>query len=146
MKKASYLFLGLIVFLLLSSLSPVAPHKFLLVTSSSMAPTIKQGSVVLIWRTNDYGKNDIVTFVEADHLQRKTTHRIGDVIDGSYITKGDANLASDFKRISKDQIVGEVIMIISYVGYILNFIRSPLGFILILSIFAICIFCTKRRT
>jgi signal peptidase len=132
--KFLYWFLGALVLFLLTSLLPSAPHKILMVTSGSMAPAIKQGSVVVISRMAEYKINDVVTFFEKENRQRKITHRIYSKAGNLYTTRGDANPSSDLKKISQDQILGKVVLAIPYLGYFFNLARTPTGIIIILSI------------
>jgi len=128
-------FLGGIVFVLILSLLPIPGNfKFLTVLSGSMEPVIKTGSIVLVKPISNYKVNDIITF----ELQKENvTHRIyekktKDKIE-SYITKGDANNASDMREIKKENIVGKVFLSIPYLGYGVSFIqrimRTPFVFL-----------------
>jgi len=134
MVKYFYWFLGALVLFLLTSLLPSAPHKILMVTSGSMAPAIRQGSIVVILRMAEYEINDIVTFFEKENRQRKITHRISGKVGNLYTTKGDANPSPDLKKISQDQVLGKVILAIPYFGYFFSLARTPIGIIILLSI------------
>jgi signal peptidase len=144
--KYFYWFLGALVLFLLTSLLPSAPHKILMVTSGSMAPAIRQGSVVVILRMAEYRINDVITFFEEENLQRKITHRISGKVGNLYTTRGDANPSSDLKKISQDQILGKVVLAVPYLGYFFNLARTPIGIIILLSIpFLVVIFSEVRK-
>ncbi len=92
------------------------------VLSGSMEPTIPAGSV-LYCRTgqNRQKVGDIITY----RLSRDTggellvTHRIVEIRDGAYVTKGDSNDNPDLAPVTKDQIIGSYQYHIPLVGYVL---------------------------
>jgi len=137
-------FISLIALLLIISIFPITGNiKFMIVQSGSMQPAIKMGSVVMVKPANDYKVGDIITFGEITRIKSPTTHRIDDikVVEGEvyYITKGDANNASDQKEISKKEIIGKVLIDIPYLGFAVDFAKKPMGFVLIIGIPAIVI-------
>ncbi len=89
------------------------PLFFSYVTSGSMEPTIEKYDLIFI---NVFSRNfqvgDIVVFKSGDQW---ICHRIVGLISGGYITKGDANIATDqFSGkgvVKKEDIVGKVISI-----------------------------------
>lgn len=142
-----YLFVVCIVsiaLLLLSSLIPIPGNfKVKVVKSGSMEPTIKTGGVIVIRPNNSYEVGDVVTFGRDTKTQIPTTHRIVKV-DGSgrmkvFTTKGDANDAEDPNLINLSDINGKVLFTVPFVGYILDFAKKPLGFILLVGIPALVI-------
>jgi signal peptidase len=68
------------------------------------------------------------------------THRIVSITDEEVITKGDANNTND-SPITREQIKGEVVFAIPFVGYLVNIIKSPIG---TLCIIALAIFLLER--
>lgn len=120
--------LGVIAFILIISLLPIPGNfKFLTVLSGSMEPVIKTGSIVLVKPISDYNTNDIITF---ESRGENVTHRIYEekTMDNtkSYITKGDANNASDMREVKKENIIGKVFVSIPYLGYGVNFIQGTI--------------------
>ena len=83
-------------------------------------------------------KNDIITFrrSEYDEYTKPTTHRIVDelYVDGElrYKTKGDANQFADFPAIDSGDVWGKVVIHIPYVGYISDFVKSPVGLTMVI--------------
>ena len=137
-------FISLIALLLIISIFPITGNiKFMIVQSGSMQPAIKMGSVVMVKSANDYKIGDIITFGEITRIKSPTTHRIDDIkiVEGEvyYITKGDANNASDQKEISKKEIIGKVLIDIPYLGFAVDFAKKPIGFVLIIGIPAVVI-------
>ena len=130
-------FIGVIAGLLIVSIFPITGNiKFYIVQSGSMAPKIKVGSIVMIKPEKEYKIGDIVTFGRRTRLKEPITHRIYDikVVEGKpqYITKGDANNAPDQKTISKKDILGKVLIDIPYLGYVVDFTKKPIGFLLLI--------------
>ena len=136
---AFILLLVVVAGIFLASFIPIPGHISLkIVKSGSMEPAIMTGSIVIVQPKPDYAVGDIITFGEDTKTQIPTTHRIASQrIDAGvtyYATKGDANNAPDGGEIRKDQVVGNVIFVIPYAGYVLNFARQPLGFTLMIAV------------
>lgn len=121
--------------LLLATLMPIPGNfKVKIVKSGSMEPTIKTGGIVVIRTSNSYGVGDVITFGPDTKTQVPTTHRIVKEENGIFTTKGDANDAPDPSTIRLADIDGKVAFSVPYLGFILNFARQPLGFILLVGI------------
>ena len=104
------------------------------VLSGSMEPVIHTGSVVVIKPAPAYGVGDVITFGRDTRNQIPVTHRIvGEVNpslnDTNFITKGDANGDADSGSVSPDEIIGKVFFTVPYVGYLLEFTKTKIGFI-----------------
>ena len=117
--------------------------RFLVVSSGSMHPALKLGSVIGIAPSENYKVGDVVTYKPLNQLNTNnskitTTHRILKVEQTGgvtyYKTKGDANEVADFGKIKKEQVVGKVFVHIPYLGIFTNFLKSQLGFILFIII------------
>lgn len=74
------------------------------VLSGSMEPTMSPGSAIFICEKDEYEIGDIVTYISKSGMS--ITHRIIDIKDDKYITRGDANKVAD-APIDKSQIVGQ---------------------------------------
>lgn len=136
---ATYLFFLALLLLGLLLLGMFLPNKVgyevRIVQTGSMEPNIPVGSAVIIKPAVHYLVNDVITFQRED---KPITHRIvkDEVIAGdiSYTVKGDANDVVDSQTVKKNEVIGKVVFSIPLLGYILDFIRQPLGFILIIGI------------
>ena len=112
-------------------------YSSLIVTTGSMSGTIEEGDLIIIKNTGDYGINDIVTFFQ-DGDTIPTTHRIIKTDeDGKWITRGDANNSEDKRSITSDEIIGEWVMTIPYVGTFIDWAVEGGGLIYIIGIFLI---------
>lgn len=134
--------------LLLATLVPVPGNfKVKIVKSGSMEPTIMTGGIVVIKPAVDYKVGDVITFGKDTKTDIPTTHRIvAETGSGSsklFTTKGDANDTEDSKQIKYSEIRGKVLFSISYIGYILDFARKPIGFILLVGIPALIVICDE---
>lgn len=127
---------GMVFLTVFAYLNLPLPWKPLVVMSGSMTPAIKTGSLVLVnQKASGYAKNDIITFKSEKEL---VSHRIYDSsnIDGAiyYQTKGDANNDVDPALVAKKDVVGKVVLDVPYLGKLVNFVKTPLGFILLITV------------
>ena len=91
------------------------------VITASMSNTINPQDIVIVKLTDDVKTHDIITFRVGDDF---VTHRIIGNDEDKIITRGDANNSQD-APITKDQIVGKVVFIISNVAIWINVIKEP---------------------
>ncbi len=143
-------FISVIALLLIISILPLTGNfKVLAVLSGSMEPAIRTGSVVLIKPAGDYKIGDIITFGKIGKNQTPTTHRINDIRVQAgkpiYITKGDANNAPDQKEVSQSDVRGKVLFSIPLAGYVIDFAKKPVGFMLIIIVPAAVIIYDEVR-
>lgn len=124
-------------FVLVSVLPIPGAWRILSVLSGSMEPTLHTGSVVIIQPANSYEIGDVITFQQASTDSKNAgsiTHRIikKQRVNGTDIfqTKGDANNATDVLPISQGNILGKVKGTIPLLGYVLEFLRNPVGLII----------------
>ena len=142
-------FLGVIGLLLIVSVFPIegAP-RVKTVLSGSMEPAISVGSIIVIRSADEYKIDDIITFQFALN-QPATTHRIIDtqIIEGRtyFITQGDANEEPDPRPVREEEVLGRVLFSVPLVGYVVNFVQQPLGFILLIVIPATIIITDEFR-
>lgn len=122
------------------------------VQSGSMAPTFHKGDLVITKPVPDrrYAVGDIVTFINPKNKRETITHRIVAVPPHNaahsprIITKGDANKATD-GHIPIHLIVGKVELSLPYAGYIFDFLRRPVGLLLVIYIPALTIIVSEIR-
>lgn len=145
------LIIGTSLFLTLSArrspdrIPTMAGRKILNVLSGSMEPGISPGDVIIVrppGPAEELKEGDVVTFKAQEKgasRQVLITHRIVGIVyvnekPTAYVTKGDANDSKDLHPIGRDQVVGVYAGRIPYFGYVANFIKTPLGIILLLVI------------
>ena len=112
-------------------------YSSLMVATGSMSGTIEEGDLIIIRDTGDYKIGDIVTFFQ-DGDDIPTTHRIYNIDEnGNWKTRGDANNSYDKRSITNDEIIGEVVLVIPYVGTFIDWAVEGGGLIYIVGIFLI---------
>ncbi len=123
-------------------------YKLYAVMSGSMSPKIRTGSIVVVKPITEYKVGDVVTYKTSGSTD-KTTHRIVEIQtvnnEKVAITRGDANNAPDTKPVKASQIVGKEYFSIPCLGYVLQYIKTPVGLILIIIIPAVIIIYEEFR-
>jgi signal peptidase len=132
----------LVVFLLIGAVAPfvvyavpgvVGADHGLVVLSGSMEPRMSPGDAVIVREVppSEIEEGDIITF--QTNSETPTTHRVMDVQeteDGvAYVTKGDANEERDPGMVPADRVVGEVIFVIPFLGHVVQFANTQMGFL-----------------
>lgn len=110
-----------------------SPINLFLIQSGSMSPAINIGDVVATTRKDRYFPGEVITF--QDKEGRTVTHRVREVLSGQgqfyYTTQGDASAAVDIADVPHAAVYGRVQLIIPFFGYLVPFVRTPLGFSLV---------------
>ena len=102
------------------------------VLSGSMEPAMSPGDAIVVREAapGEIAERDVITF--RTDSETPTTHRVIDVIerDGTvaYVTKGDANEDPDSGTVSHEQVLGEVLVTLPLLGYVVRFVNTPVGF------------------
>ena len=124
--------LGLVaIFVGISVLNLPGGYKLFTVQSGSMQPAFKIGSLVVVKPAGEYVIGEVITFKNAP---TPTTHRIQNISEGIYTTKGDANDAPDSEPARREQILGKVVLAVPYAGFPVAFAKSKEGFMLLIVI------------
>lgn len=131
---AIWIALGLFGGLLLSVTAPyVFGSRSLTVLSGSMEPALHVGDVVVVEKVLplDVRVGDIVTFRDPADASRLITHRVREIdVEGrnvGFVTKGDANTSVEHWSTDRDGTIGRVRFHVWRLGYLMFWIRSPLG-------------------
>ena len=99
--------------------------KPLVVLSGSMEPSIMTGSLVVIdKKQHEIKEGDVISFRAGDVL---VTHRVIDVTEEGYKTKGDNNEIADAGTVSRAAVEGVVAFNVDGLGYFLKVIALPAG-------------------
>lgn len=104
-------------------------YGFAVVLSGSMEPELSVNDVIIVQENDDYSIGDIVVYQEDSDL---IVHRIIDMNDETVTTMGDANNIAD-EPITPKNIKGSVILSIPFIGVVINFLKSTVGIIILLS-------------
>jgi signal peptidase len=146
---AAALFIAVLVpFVVFAAPQIVGAEQSYVVVSGSMAPAIGVSDTVIV---NDVPptaihEGDVITFRrgEVAEIERGqaganlVTHRVVDIVktdDGlAFKTKGDANEEADRKLVPADALVGRVMFTIPYIGHVIAYAGTELGFIAFVAI------------
>ncbi|MCH5317445.1 MAG: signal peptidase I [Eubacterium sp.] len=102
---------------------------FSVVLSGSMEPTLSVNDLVVVHEQSGYGVDDIVVYQDESML---VIHKIVSVDGDEIVTKGDANEVND-SPISVSDIKGKAVFHIPFIGALIRFLKTPVGFILIIA-------------
>lgn len=123
------------------SVADLAGFTPLTVQSESMAPTFDEGDLIVIQKCDPatLKTGDIITFhTIIDGQYALNTHRIDSIEEvagaRSYTTKGDNNAITDDHIISDVDIVGKYAVRLPYMGHVMNFLSSSVGFLVVIVI------------
>lgn len=100
------------------------------VLSGSMEPTISIGDMLVVLPSEQYEVGDVVVYQTQG---MSVVHRIISIEGDEIITRGDANTGDD-DPIHEKSIKGEVVATIPLVGYLVCFIKTPIGTLILLGL------------
>jgi len=110
--------------------------EFTILSGKSMLPTIPSGSLAITKKAFDYDVGEIVAFVQKEGgVTKVVVHRITEKVENGFIIKGDNNPENDPGTIPPEKIIGKVIFVTPYLGYLALFLKNPL--VLTLSVIAV---------
>lgn len=97
------------------------------ILSGSMEPTLHTGDLVLVsTKETEIQRDDMIAFRMGGNV---VVHRVVDVKEGErYVTKGDANQQADLDLVEKEQVVGEVLIVLRILKGIWLFFSSGARF------------------
>jgi len=121
---------------LFTFLGPVFGWRVNVVFSGSMEPEIRTGNVIITGPVSpeEVVVGDIIIYSSSTSF---VTHRVIDIVrDPSlqFITKGDANEDPDPTPIPAERLAGRFVYQIANLGYVIAFLKTPLGLILTIGI------------
>lgn len=124
-----------------------AEHGYV-VGSSSMSPAIAAGDAVLVntVSASTIEEGDVITFIDGEKATIQAgqaggnlvTHRVIDIRQTeqglAFKTKGDANEEADRGLVPASALVGRVMVTIPYIGHVIIFAGTKLGFIALVAV------------
>lgn len=138
-KVAEYVGIVLVVLLMtMVVLALLAPHygwRADTVLSGSMEPALPVGCVQVTRpvKPQNIEAGDIITF-RSPFNGKLMSHRVVAVEESNsyqFRTKGDANEDADPYLIPSENVVGKVCLKVAGIGYVIEYLKSPIGFILL---------------
>lgn len=124
--------------------------RLLSVQSESMTPALQKGDLITVTRVSvsQLTEGDVVTFVNPQNRKQTITHRIAQLPSEAnnqrLVTKGDANATAD-APIAPSSVLGKVNRRVPLAGHAVDFVRKPLGLILIIYIPALMVLAHELR-
>jgi signal peptidase len=116
------------------------------VYTGSMEPVIPVGGLVVI-KPVDPGTlrtGDIICFKFSEAIS--ITHRIVKITNEGFLTKGDANENLDQWTVENEEVVGKVLFVIPFLGYLGSFVRTPIGLVLLIVLPAVVLILLEIRS
>jgi len=113
---------------------------FFTIYSGSMNSAIPVGSVVMVRpvEVSHIEVGDIIAFKTGTGADETVVHRVVEVINGSNSfslrTAGDGNPSPDGNAVLGENIVGRVYFHLPFLGYLSDFVRNKLGYILLVGV------------
>jgi signal peptidase len=153
-----FLAIILIALLIVSQKFSLGGHKFLIVQTGSMKPSIPAGSLVFVSpikevvspvgeNTKDLRVGDVITYKNQKNPNLFVTHRVKSIAkeNGQILieTKGDANNAADVEKVRFENVVGKVLLAIPFLGFPVAFARTIPGYVLMIIIPALAIILSE---
>lgn len=130
--------LSVIAFCLPMVLPRVSDYQVYNIVSGSMEPEIPMGSMILVVpeTAENVEKNDIIAFQSEGSV---IAHRVREnhLVEGEFITKGDANKEEDLRPIPYEELLGRVQLHVPAVGALMELASQRTGKIYLL-VYALC--------
>lgn len=109
------------------------------VLTDSMTPVYPVGSVLFIDKCtmDEIAVGDVVTYTLGSGTDYVMSHRVVEIEDGYFRTKGDANNTQDPEPIRNDRLIGKVVFSVKGLGRVADFMQTSTGKALCFIIFAV---------
>ena len=110
-----------------------------------MSPALPSGSVAMVQPVDvsEIEVGDIIAYQPSHVGSTVTTHRVVNIIhqegDISFQTAGDNNEFADNNPVPSDCVIGKMQFHVPFLGYIIHFLKQPLGYVLLVGLPAIVI-------
>lgn len=108
------------------------------VLTGSMTPVYSIDGVVYVMEKDpeEIQIGDAITFLMGTNTQNVMTHRVVEIKDGFFITKGDANNAADPEPVAFERLIGKVVFFIPGFAKVAELVDSMTGKCVIVMLFA----------
>lgn len=135
--------------------TPLVGNRALIVRSGSMEPAISVGDVVIVREPRGvrggiaYSVGDAIAYNVPGKEGMVVTHRItkvNETVNGTkYVTKGDANQEEDSWVVTEKDILGKEWLVVPWVGTLLAFAKSRVGFLSLVVVPAVVVILSELR-
>ena len=135
--------IGIVILLVVLLISvPVAAPRILgyqvyEVETGSMEPEYPKGSLVYVREqsASEIQVGDVITFRLGTNTSYVMTHRVADIEEGDFVTKGDANDSVDPEKVMAENLIGKTVHCIPKLGYFSAKMQQQEGIIALLLLF-----------
>ena len=109
------------------------------VLTGSMTPAYSVGGVVYVMEENplEIQVGDVITYSLGSNTEYVMTHRVIEIVDGNFITKGDANNTADPEPVSPQRVIGKVVYFLPGMAGVAEFVNSVTGRSIFIMLFAL---------
>ena len=113
--------------------------RFEVIRSGSMSPALDAGGLAITRPIDPYSieMGDVISYHSPSDPDTIVVHRVARIDNGSplsFLTKGDANKSLDAYSVPADAVVGQLRLYLPWIGYLVGFAQSLLGYIILLVI------------
>ncbi len=116
-----------------TKISYVGKYAVLRVITTSMKPVIDAGEYILVKKVdvNSLEIGDVITFISKDSqiYGQLNTHRIVDITNEGFVTKGDNNYGNDEYIVPLSAVQGKFVRVMPFITKICNIFSSPIGYV-----------------
>lgn len=101
---------------------------FMVVYGGSMQPEINGGDLAIVKNVDprEIVVGEVITFYTDGKF---VTHRVVDVLPNGFVTKGDANNAPDIDPVYSNNVIGKVVFVVPYFGYVIHYAGTFWGLV-----------------
>ncbi|WP_440947272.1 signal peptidase I [Methanosarcina sp. T3] len=139
---------------LINTLIPLltGSEKAMVVLSGSMTPIMLPGDMIVVESVNpeELTAGDVIAFLDPGGKDTFVTHRIVKIEEEGekriFRTKGDANEEEDFFKVPDSDVVGKLIFVIPFAGYLPEATKNKAIFLLTVIIPSVIIILDEIRT
>jgi signal peptidase len=128
-------------------------YDVVIVRSGSMEPTIPTGALAFFRAQEEYQADQVIAFqIETDNdskyavIHRAVEKKENEEGQTVFVTKGDANEVKDAVETPQDNIMGEVFLHVPVAGYMISWMQSVTGKVLLIVVPVVLIIYSYGQT
>ena len=99
---------------------------YAVIVGTSMEPSLTRGDLALVRKRQAYAPGDAVLY-RNDQLRSNVLHRIVERDGSRFVLRGDNNPAADVVRPAPGDVIGELWVVVPFVGRAVAWLREPLN-------------------
>jgi len=132
---------------LIGILVNAGPVRFMTVTGDSMEPAITSNDIIVVTAAGQLAVGDVVSYRYRleDGGVVTITHRIVEIIEGGYITRGDSYDKEDSYMVAQEDVIGVMRVKIPLLGALVHFAGTVAGLLVLVIVPAVIIITLEVR-